>query len=190
MCPGPCPSMLHTVGTQLVLAESVNGKTGCPVTSCGFLSNTCPGKQLKLMQGSDMSGFLGFPLLKTSLCQERVGSCHLIGRPVFPLLLFFFPFPPHRHAQETELYLPGLPGAILGCSFKGRLLGLLVSQCTPFPSHFPTPPAFPINATSTGPPSNPRVRGYLKALASPPSSMWMDFGCPRLSVPPLTSPVD
>lgn len=93
-----------------MLAQSVNGKTGCPVTSCGFLSNTCPGKQLKWMQSSGTSGFLGFPLLVTSLGQERVGSCHLISRPVLPFL-FFSPL-------SHSLSCPGdraAPAWALGC---------------------------------------------------------------------------
>lgn len=143
MCPGPCPSMLHTVGTQLVLAESVNGKTGCPVTSCGFLSNTCPGKQLRWMQSSDMSGFSGFPLLKTSLCQERVGSCHLIGRPVFPLL--FFSSLSHHTVMPRRQSCTCLGSLVLfwAAVSKAGFWGCLCLSALPFlptsPHHLPSP---------------------------------------------------
>lgn len=122
---------------------------------------------------------------------RRVGSsCLLISSPLFPLLFFPSPFPPHHLAQETELcWLEALVpfrAAVSEAGFWGSLCLSAPPILPASPAHLrspalPLPPALP---------SSPSVRDYLIPPAGPLRSRWLDFSCLWLAVPFLTSPAD
>lgn len=148
-----------------MLAQSFNGQTGCPVTCCDIFSNAVLGSNgngCEIQAFLDSSSVFFFPSLHPSL-QSYLGV--KVHRP-WPLVPFW--------------------AAVSKAGFWGYLCHS-VPPLLPASLHllFSLPIPLPL-----GSPSSPRVREYLKPLAGPPSSMWMDSCWPWLAVPSLTSPAD